>query len=124
MTFNSVSLLLVSGFFAISVQAQPVMQPAAQGGILTDPAGITLYTYDPDKVDKSICQGSCLQAWPAYTAEPVAGEMLVSQASRLKGAGKQQWAWNGKPLYYFIGDSKPGDRIGDGSADVWHIVKP
>jgi hypothetical protein len=26
------------------------MQPAAQGGILTDPAGITLYTYDPDKV--------------------------------------------------------------------------
>jgi predicted lipoprotein with Yx(FWY)xxD motif len=124
MTFNSVSLLLVSSFFAISVQAQPVMQPAAQGGILTDPAGITLYTYDPDKGDKIICQGSCLQAWPAYTAEPVAGEVLVSQASRLKGAGKQQWAWNGKPLYYFIGDSKPGDRIGDGSADVWHIVKP
>jgi len=124
MTFNSVSLLLVSSFFAISVQAQPVMQPAAQGGILTDPAGITLYTYDPDKGDKIICQGSCLQAWPAYTAEPAAGEVLVSQASRLKSAGKQQWAWNGKPLYYFIGDSKPGDRIGDGSADVWHIVKP
>ncbi|MBX9912471.1 MAG: hypothetical protein K2Y25_01100 [Pseudomonadaceae bacterium] len=124
MIVKSVSLLVLFGFFAVGVQAQPVMQPAAQGGILTDSAGITLYTYDSDQPGKSICQGSCLQAWPAYAAEPAAGEVLASEASRLKNGGAQQWAWNGKPLYYFIGDNKPGDRIGDGSADVWHIVKP
>ena len=124
MTFKSVSLLVLSGLFVVAAQAQPVMQSAAQGGILTDPAGRTLYSYDPDQVGKSNCDAPCLQAWPAYTAEPTAGQALAPEASRFQHAGAQQWAWNGKPLYYFIGDTKPGDRIGDGSADVWHVVKP
>lgn len=124
MKFKAVSLLVLTGLFAVAAQAQPVMQPAAQGGILTDPAGRTLYTYDPDQVGKSNCQDTCLTGWPAYTAEPVPGAVVDSQVSRLNDGGDRQWAWKGMPLYYFIGDTKPGDRIGDGSSDVWHIVKP
>ena len=33
-----------------------------------------------------------------------------------------QWAVKGKPLYYFAGDAKPGERNGDGSGGTWHVV--
>ena len=39
-----------------------------------------------------------------------------------KGGG-MQWAWGGRPLYYFAGDAKAGDVGGDGSGGVWHAIK-
>jgi predicted lipoprotein with Yx(FWY)xxD motif len=109
------AVLLVLG--AGVAQAQPVVQ----GGIVTDPAGRTLYVFDKDQPGASNCSGPCLQAWPAYSAEAAAGAKLHAKASRL---ATQQWAWNNKPLYYFAGDAQPGDKAGDGSGGVWHIVKP
>lgn len=120
MTFKSFTLLALCGLIASTTQAQPIVQD----GVVTDPAGRTLYTFDKDQPSKSNCQGPCIQAWPAYTAEPTAGLKLASQASRFERDGAQQWAWNGKPLYYFVGDAKPGDRAGDGSGKVWHVIKP
>lgn len=38
--------------------------------------------------------------------------------------GKRQWAYNGKPLYLFAKDTKPGDTTGDGVGGVWHLAKP
>jgi hypothetical protein len=35
-----------------------------------------------------------------------------------------QWAFDGRPLYYFAGDAKAGDANGDGSGGVWHVVRP
>jgi hypothetical protein len=35
-----------------------------------------------------------------------------------------QWTWNNKPLHLFAGDAQPGDKAGDGSGGVCHIVKP
>ena len=38
--------------------------------------------------------------------------------------GTMQWAYDGKPLYHFIQDKKPGDVTGDGKGDgTWHVVK-
>lgn len=34
----------------------------------------------------------------------------------------RQWTVKGKPLYFFAGDTKVGDRNGDGSGGVWHVV--
>lgn len=119
MTLRSSTLLTLCGLIsAAAVQAQPVMQ----GGILTDAAGRTLYTFDKDQPGKSSCQGPCAQNWPAYTAEPAAGAQPAPEASRFEREGAQQWAWNGKPLYFFGGDAKPGDRNGDGRNGVWHVV--
>lgn len=120
MAFQSKAALLVLLSFSALAQAQPVVQD----GILTDPAGRTLYVFDKDQPNVSHCKGGCLQAWPAYTAEPESGAAISSKASLFQHDGIQQWAWNGKPLYYFVGDAKPGDRNGDGSGNVWHIVKP
>lgn len=100
--------------FAGAAQAQPVVRD----GVLADPAGRTLYTFDKDEPGKSNCAGGCLAAWPAFVAKPEAtakGEFGLI-------AGSRQWTVNGKPLYYFAGDAKPGDRNGDGSGGVWHVI--
>lgn len=115
---RSLSLILCGLITATTAYAQPVMQ----GGILTDAAGRTLYTFDKDQPGKSACQGPCAQNWPAYTAAPAADAKLAPEASRFEHDGAQQWAWQGKPLYYFAGDTKPGDRNGDGRNGVWHVV--
>ncbi|RTL31984.1 MAG: hypothetical protein EKK47_06195 [Burkholderiales bacterium] len=48
----------------------------------------------------------------------------LSSLSCLEHDDMQHWTWNGSPLYYFAGDTKPGDRNGDGRGGVWHVVKP
>ncbi len=116
MSFHRFALvMLVLG--AGAAQAQPVIQ----GGVVTDPAGRTLYIFDKDAPGVSHCSGGCLQAWPAYAAEAAAGARVHSAAQRLATG---QWAWNNKPLYYFAGDAQPGNKAGDGSGGVWHVIKP
>lgn len=114
-------LLTLCGLIVATV-ATAHAQPVMQGGILTDATGRTLYVFDKDQPGKSNCQGPCAQNWPAYTAVPAAGAKLPPEASRFEHEGAQQWAWNGKPLYFFVGDTKPGDRNGDGRNGVWHVV--
>ena len=102
--------LLLAG----AAQAQPVMRD----GVLVDAAGRTLYTFDKDAPGKSNCTGGCLAAWPGFIAKPEAapaGEFGLVAETR-------QWTMNGKPLYYYVGDAKPGDRTGDGQGGVWHMV--
>ncbi|MFN4360350.1 MAG: hypothetical protein ACK4F4_06450 [Hylemonella sp.] len=106
----------LSLFAAAAVQAQPVMRD----GVLADAAGRTVYTFDKDQPNKSNCSGGCLAAWPAFTAKPEA----VAQGEFGLISGTRQWTVNGKPLYYFAGDAKPGDRNGDGQGGVWHVVTP
>lgn len=107
---------VLSLLVAAAVQAQPVMRD----GALADAAGRTVYTFDKDAANKSNCSGGCLAAWPAFTAKAEAtakGEFGIIEAN-----GARQWTVNGKPLYYFAGDTKPGDRNGDGQGGTWHIV--
>lgn len=123
MSIRFTATLAVSAVLAL-VAATAQAQPVVQGGVLTDAAGRTLYTFDKDQPGKTNCQGGCAQNWPAYTAEPAAGAKVPSELTRFEHDGVQQWAWNGNPLYYFIGDAKPGDKNGDGKGGVWHVVKP
>jgi predicted lipoprotein with Yx(FWY)xxD motif len=99
-----------------AAQAQAVMHD----GALVDAAGRTVYTFDKDELNKSNCAGGCLAAWPAFLAKAEAtanGEFAIIEAN-----GARQWTVNGKPLYYFAGDVKPGDRNGDGKGGTWHVV--
>jgi predicted lipoprotein with Yx(FWY)xxD motif len=94
-------------------------------GVLTGPNGMTLYTFDKDMAGsgKSVCNGQCAINWPPL----MAGDM--DQASGdysiiTRDDGKKQWAFKGKPLYYWVKDSKPGDRSGDGVNKVWQVARP
>ena len=114
------SAFAAAALAAIAAHAQPVVT----NGVVTDPAGRTLYVFDKDEPNISHCEGKCLQAWPAYVADAEAGAEVHSAATRLSSGNTKQWAWKGKPLYYFVGDAAPGQRAGDGSGGVWHIVQP
>ncbi|MCL4389878.1 MAG: hypothetical protein M1484_00860 [Patescibacteria group bacterium] len=90
------------------------------GPVLTDAKGMTLYTYDKDTAGVSNCSGSCLANWPAFRqASPSA--MMEANLSVI--VATKQYTWKGLPLYYYIGDKKPGDMTGDGLGGVWHVVK-
>ena len=119
------SLLTKSAFAAVALACLGAnAQPVITDGVVTDPAGRTLYVFDKDEPNVSHCAGKCLDAWPAYVADAAPGAEVHSAATRLSSGNTKHWAWKGKPLYYFVGDAAPGQRAGDGSGGVWHIVQP
>lgn len=92
------------------------------GGVLTDAKGMTLYTYDKDEGGKSACYDACATNWPPVLAEKGAkaeGDYGLTE----RKDGTMQWTYDGKPLYLWIKDTKPGDMTGDGMKGVWHVVK-
>jgi predicted lipoprotein with Yx(FWY)xxD motif len=113
----ALSMSLAVGFLGIA-SAQSV---GSSNGMLTDAGGRVLYTFDKDEAGKSNCNGQCAGNWPPFAA---AGESKTAGYSVLtRDDGTKQWALNGKPLYYFVGDAKPGDANGEGKNGVWHTVK-
>lgn len=95
---------------------------AAGHGPLAAANGMTLYTFDKDAAGVSNCYDSCAESWPPYLAEAGAapGEGFTQVA---RNDGTSQWAKNGAPLYFWVGDTAPGDTTGDGVGGVWHIAK-
>ena len=94
-------------------------------GVLVGANGMTLYTFDRDVAGsgKSVCNGPCATNWPPLMAPEDAkptGEFTVI----VRDDGKKQWAFRGKPLYYWAKDTKPGDKTGDGFNKVWQVAKP
>lgn len=94
-------------------------------GVLVGPNGMTLYTFDKDTAGsgKSVCNGGCATNWlplMASDADKAAGDFSIIT----RDDGKKQWAAKGKPLYYWIKDTKAGDKTGDGFNKVWQVAKP
>lgn len=91
------------------------------GTVLADAKGMTLYTFDKDEPGKSNCTGECAEYWPPAMAtesdKPTGGLTIIKRPD-----GNMQWADDGKPLYTFAKDKKPGDVTGDKVKNVWHAV--
>jgi predicted lipoprotein with Yx(FWY)xxD motif len=95
----------------------------ALGTVLVDARGMTLYTFDRDTPGKSACNGQCATNWPPLAAGADAKpEGKWSTVTR--DDGSKMWAYDGKPLYAWSKDTKPGDTTGDGFNNVWHVAKP
>jgi predicted lipoprotein with Yx(FWY)xxD motif len=123
----SLSLLTVAG--AAGAQDVPPPLKVAKAGdlgmVLTGPNGMTLYTFANDKeAGKSACNGACAINWPPMkvdAGDPAPKEPL-SVISR--DDGSKQYAFKGKPLYYWKDDKKPGDTTGHKFRDVWFVAQP
>ena len=123
-------ILVASAAFTIAVSGYAVAQtpamPAAvkvAGGMLTDAKGMSLYTFDNDKeANKSACAGNCLNNWPVLKAEASDKDMGDWKVIT-RDDGAKQWAYKGKPLYYFAMDKAAGDKVGEGRGMVWHLAK-
>jgi predicted lipoprotein with Yx(FWY)xxD motif len=116
----AVALALVSGLAA--AQAAPAM---VKDGVFVGANEMTLYTFDKDQAGsgKSVCNGPCATNWPALMAKaddkPMGDWSVITRDD-----GAKQWAYKGKPLYFWVKDAKPGDRTGDNFNQVWHTAKP
>ena len=113
-----------------SMHHMPMMSSAApahaSNGVFVGPNGMTLYTFDKDAMGsgKSACNGKCATAWPPLMAN--ASDMSASGdwTVVMRDDGTHQWAYRGKPVYYWAKDSKPGDRTGDGFNNAWRLARP
>jgi predicted lipoprotein with Yx(FWY)xxD motif len=111
-----------------TVEAKPV---GAIGTVLVaGSTGMTVYTFSKDTKDSgtSACSGDCLTKWPALTVpaggSPTAGDGVTGKLATITRAddGTLQVVYNGLPLYFFSGDSAPGDA--NGVYPNWAAVKP
>ena len=97
--------------------------PAKEGLALIGPNGHTLYLSDKDQGTTSACTGTCVTHWPALmaTGQPTLGPDLNPALLGTTPSG--QVTYNYHLLYYFSGDTAPGDANGYGLPG-WHIVSP
>ncbi len=91
------------------------------GKVLADANGMTLYTYDPDTDGTSTCYGGCATNWPPLLA-PAGAVAEGNYGLTTRTDGTMQWTYDGKPLYLWIKDTKPGDVTGDGVGGKWHVI--
>jgi len=94
----------------------------SKGTYLTDFQGMTLYIFNDDKPGVSNCNNSCAITWRPYSSGATAQSQFPANITIIKRAdGSQQFAWKGKPLYYFVSDTQPGQITGDG-LNGFHIA--
>lgn len=109
----------------LSTAAMSDTPPARmEGAKLVGPNGMTLYTFDkdPEGGGKSVCNGPCATNWPPLAAS--AGDKGSGDYSVIsRDDGAKQWAYKGRPLYYWSKDQKPGDTTGDGFNKVWQLAR-
>lgn len=95
---------------------------------------MTLYSYDNDVPGQppprmglawiagvSNCYDECADNWPPFWVEdPLlgGGPWFVTR----RRDSTRQWAYLGQLLYFYSGDTEPGDVTGDGLGGVWHVV--
>jgi predicted lipoprotein with Yx(FWY)xxD motif len=101
------------------------------GAFLTDGSGRAVYLWMKDGKDSSACDGACAGAWPPVTATgavSASGGVTTAGLSTItRSGGAKQVVYDGHPLYYFSGDSGPGQVSGQGSDSFgakWWLVDP
>lgn len=127
LSFALPALVLAAGLAGCSAMSMggDTAPARAADGVLVGARGMTLYTFDRDPAGagKSVCNGPCATNWPPLRAEAGAansGNWTVVT----RDDGSKQWAYKGKPVYYWIKDTKAGDRTGDGVNNAWRLARP
>jgi predicted lipoprotein with Yx(FWY)xxD motif len=85
------------------------------GKVLFDGRGFVLYGFTRDR-GRSACYGACAKAWPPYFAPK--GRLTVGSGVKRsllgtvrRRSGRRQLTYAGKPLYYYVGDTRPGQIL-------------
>ncbi len=113
-----------------AAKAVVVAAMTARGNVLAAASdGRTVYTFNSDMSGSAVsnCTGGCASEWPALT---VASGTMLSAGPGVNGHlghivrsdGRTQVTYNGLPLYFFAGDSGPGQT--HGSYPGWSLARP
>jgi len=110
---------------AVTVKESPL------GRILFDGRGYVLYGFTRDSRDKSACSGACARAWPPYIVKsrPRGGTGVAARrlGTATRADGSLQATYAGRPLYYYVGDRRPGQIRCQNVTEfggVWRVVRP
>ncbi len=135
-TIVAVIIALSSGS---TTNAQPTAAPGsaislhhtALGRTLVDANGRTLYLFQGDRRNVSKLSPAGQAVWPPFTAtvKPRAlGGAVATRISAIKKVnGSAQIAYNGHPLYYYVGDHQRGQTLGQGLNQFgarWYALGP
>jgi predicted lipoprotein with Yx(FWY)xxD motif len=132
-----VLVLAVSGGSASNSKPLPAggsalsVKQTSLGGTLVDASGRTLYLFRADKSNRSTLSRAGFAVWPAFTStgKPRAEHGVnAAQISTIAGpSGSRQVTYYGHPLYYYVGDKKPGQTNGQGLKEfgaLWYVLSP
>lgn len=88
------------------------------GTIVVDGVGRTVYASSADTQEQSTCYGPCADTWlPLLAAGAPAGGIGIQVAevrTLSRRDGSQQVTYQGHPLYWYAGDTFPGEINGHG----------
>jgi predicted lipoprotein with Yx(FWY)xxD motif len=114
-------------------EQQPTLttHASAYGKVLFDGRGFVLYAFTRDQ-RRSACYGACAKAWPPYFAPK--GSLRVGLglkrsllATIKRRNGKRQVTYAGRPLYYYVGDTRPRQILCQDVVEYggrWLVVRP
>jgi predicted lipoprotein with Yx(FWY)xxD motif len=119
----------LAGSGSSSSTGKPVVKTAKVLGKkgLVNRSGMTLYSLSAETHGRFICTDTtCLSLWKPLIAARGTKPTGASHLGTVKRPDhRTQVTYEGKPLYTFTGDKKPGDAKGDGFKDVgtWHVAR-
>ncbi|MDX2221306.1 MAG: hypothetical protein SFV21_01080 [Rhodospirillaceae bacterium] len=108
---------------APAVPAGVTAEKLGHGWMFAANNGLTLYTYDRDEgaPGSSACIEECAVTWPPFLAgdgaQAVGGWGFVTRPD-----GARQWAYKGRPVYFYALDAFAGATFGDGVGTVWRTA--
>ena len=133
MRFALVVLIALVLAPATMADRPPVLKAgsSAYSKVLFDGRGFVVYGFTRDH-GHSACYGACAKAWPPYFAPKgtltVGAGLKKSLLGTIKRKnGRRQVTYAGKPLYYYVGDTKPGQILCQDVVEYggrWLIVRP
>lgn len=125
---------MIAVLLALAVATSPApsltAKPSAYGRILFDGRGYVLYAFTRDPRGRSACDGDCAAAWPPYRVKsrPRAGAGVLARrvGTTWRADGSLQATYAGRPLYYYVGDRKPGQILCQNVLEYggfWRVVR-
>lgn len=124
LTFVGLAMAALSGCIAYGDQNRIAREVrTGVGVVLTTPAGLTLYTYARDTQQASHCYDGCARNWPPFVASELAVDKDGFNVIE-RDDGSRQWAYQGQPLYTWVGDHYIGSTGGHQLGNLWYAAQP
>jgi predicted lipoprotein with Yx(FWY)xxD motif len=105
------------------------LKQTSLGNALVDANGRTLYLFAGDKRGVSRLSAAGLAVWPPFTSttlpQATGGVAAAELGTATDVTGGTQLAYNGHPLYYYVGDHQPGQTLGQGLNEFgghWYAI--
>ena len=116
---------------AIAANSALAVRQTSVGRTLTDANGRALYLFAADKPNVSTLSAAGRAFWPPFTAantpSATGGALAGKIGAVTNTTGAGQVTYNGHPLYYYVGDSNPGQTTGQGLNQFgarWYVLSP